>query len=77
MRKARLLIAASSVFTILGGATLLSAPQAASAAVFGCPTSNVKEAVADLRDICGSAGGSGEITCYSDGSWDWNSVSCN
>jgi hypothetical protein len=74
MRK-RTIITAASILSIFGGATLLSAPQA-SAASFGCPTASVREAVADLGTIC-TNGGSGVINCYSDGSWDWASVSCN
>jgi hypothetical protein len=77
MRTIRLMVSASSLLTILGGALLLSAPQSASAASFGCPTGSVREAISDLRDICGSGGGSGVINCYGDGSWDWDSVSCN
>ena len=76
MRK-RMLISAASVLSIFSGAMLLSTPQNAAAASFGCPTSSVKEAISDLGDICNGAGGSGVINCYSDGSWDWASVSCN
>lgn len=77
MRRTRFLLSTASILTIFGGALLLGTPQPSAAAVFGCPTDNVKEAVSDLREICGSSGGSGVISCYSDGSWDWDSVSCN
>jgi hypothetical protein len=77
MRNLRFILSAASTLSILAGGLLLSTPQPAAAATAGCPTASVKEAVSDLRDICGSAGGSGVINCYSDGSWDWSSVSCN
>ncbi len=75
MPRTRFLVSTTSVLTILGGALLLTTPQPASASFAGCPTSSVKAAISDLGDIC-SGSGSGVINCYSDGTWDWASVSC-
>ncbi|HLL48521.1 MAG TPA: hypothetical protein VK399_17595 [Longimicrobiaceae bacterium] len=78
MRRTRFFISASSMVAILAGAFLLSTPQPASAAAFdGCSQEQIQEATTEGSAICGGRGGSGVITCYEDGSWDWNSINCN
>lgn len=77
MNRTRFLLNVTFSVATLGGALMLATPAAAAASSTGCTSGQILDAKSSLGQMCDGNGGSGYIHCHEDGSYHWDSYSCN
>ncbi len=77
MTSTRFWLSTTSALVIFAGGATLMVPQAVSAAVTGCTSSQIIDAKAALSVMCDGYAGVGVIHCHENGEYHWDMYRCS